>query len=153
MEKGTDFLNYMLKYTCGFFQRFSDWKNATRSKFREIQDSQLKTSGRPCTKLEMTSLEERGLAVWGQMSVAGSCLVVKTGGFVNATATYDSDPKTSSDCKTYLLNSDDLNVPLCVQKTNIQHLQPVSKRRRLKKELSISDVGRELLEAYKNTPV
>lgn len=53
-------------------QRFNDWKNTTRAKYRKIVQSRLETGGGDGEAIKMSPLEDRGLAVWGKVVVTGS---------------------------------------------------------------------------------
>ncbi|GLV40062.1 hypothetical protein CBL_02947 [Carabus blaptoides fortunei] len=76
-------------------ERFNYWKNATRSKYRRIQEHRYKTGGGPETVITLTPVEERGINVWRKVTVAGSCKVLATGGLASPSII---DMNTSVDC-------------------------------------------------------
>ncbi|KAK4882216.1 hypothetical protein RN001_005535 [Aquatica leii] len=53
-------------------KRFLDWKYSTKSKYRKMQSHCTQTGSGPPSKLTLNPLEERGLSVWGKVTVAGA---------------------------------------------------------------------------------
>jgi hypothetical protein len=59
-------------------------KNAIRAKCRKIADSRLKTGDGVGEEIKLSSLEDRGLAVWGKVVVTGSPELLVVAGFAAA---------------------------------------------------------------------
>ncbi|KAF5276869.1 hypothetical protein FQA39_LY06420 [Lamprigera yunnana] len=62
------------------YMQFTDWKNCTRQKYRKLLEKKKRTGGGPLVYIKLSPLEDRGLAVWGKVTVAGTPKVVVTGG-------------------------------------------------------------------------
>lgn len=57
------------------FQRFNDWKNSTRAKYRKIVEDSKQTRAGPKIDIKLSQFEDRGLAVWGKVAVTGTARV------------------------------------------------------------------------------
>lgn len=62
-----------------YLQRFKDWKNCTRAKYRKLYEDRKKTGGGPYPDIKLTPLEERGLTVWGRVAVTGCSVQIEGG--------------------------------------------------------------------------
>lgn len=57
-------------------QRFKDWKNSTRAKFRKIKENQNKVG--EVEKIKLSDLEERGMSIWGTATLPGAKFIQDT---------------------------------------------------------------------------
>ncbi|KAF5279734.1 hypothetical protein FQA39_LY05424 [Lamprigera yunnana] len=58
-------------------KRFVDWKYATKAKYRKINTHRTGTGGSPSITISLTPFEERGLDVWGRVTVQGMTTVTQ----------------------------------------------------------------------------
>ncbi|KAF5282362.1 hypothetical protein FQA39_LY17606 [Lamprigera yunnana] len=58
-------------------KRFVDWKYATKAKYRKINTHRTGTGGGPSITISLTPFEERGLDVWGRVTVQGMTTVTQ----------------------------------------------------------------------------
>ncbi|KAF5292306.1 hypothetical protein FQA39_LY03340 [Lamprigera yunnana] len=58
-------------------KRFVDWKYATKAKYRKINTHRTGTGGGPRITISLTQFEERGLDVWGRVTVQGMTTVTQ----------------------------------------------------------------------------
>ena len=61
-------------------KRFTDWRNSTKSKYRNLKNALNKTGGGVNASAKMNSYELRALDLWGKVTVDGSVDVLVTGG-------------------------------------------------------------------------
>ncbi|KAF5301057.1 hypothetical protein FQA39_LY10876 [Lamprigera yunnana] len=127
------------------YMRVTDWKNSTRQKYRKLLEEKKRSRCGPLVDIKLLPLEDRGLAVWGKVTVAGTPKVVVTGGLQEIKEVPSEIPLYS--------NVLDLDIPT----ENIASMssppestsqKPTLKRLKTSKK-SIKEVGEELLDTYK----
>ncbi|KAF5300452.1 hypothetical protein FQA39_LY02251 [Lamprigera yunnana] len=114
-------------------KRFTDRKNCTRQNYRKLLEEKKRTGGGPLVDIILSPLEDRGLAVWGKVIVAGTPKVVVTGGLQEIKEVPSEVP----------LYSNHLSSPPVSTSQ-----KPTPKRLKTSKK-SIKEVGEELLDTYK----
>lgn len=65
-------LALIIAYFCFYFKRFTDWKYSVRQKYRKLAEHRKKIGSGPPSDIKLSSIEERGLSVWGKVVVTGS---------------------------------------------------------------------------------
>ncbi|KAK9680962.1 hypothetical protein QE152_g38690 [Popillia japonica] len=119
-------------------QRFNDWKNSTRAKYRKIVEDSKQTSAGPKIDIKLSQFEDRGLAVWGKVAVTGTARTELL--FANDIAGSDA-----TNIQSTSVNDDETP-------TNNKESVPAATNQKKKKktEKSLKNIGEELLNSYRN---
>ncbi|KYN15259.1 hypothetical protein ALC57_12526, partial [Trachymyrmex cornetzi] len=80
----------MVSYGVKIWGRFTDWKYATRAKYRKKCEHRSQTGSGPQSNICLTELEERALSAWGKIVVTGNTDVTQYEGLELSNANTDA---------------------------------------------------------------
>lgn len=142
------------------FQRFNDWKNSTRAKYRKYVEQRGLTGGGRSSAAALTPTEERGISVWGRVAVTGTPQVQITGGGLSEVEDINTLVEEQVQAEENTQNVSDASETgheerksLSESSTVVSRARPAAVtplvKKRKKCERSVRTIGEELLNAYK----